>query len=222
MNRPLKAAAGFLLCVPVCLPSPAVGQASAVPSIKRVQVLRNAGQVEIEIEASDRVIPRANILTGPDRLVLDFVNALPGAQLRNQNVNRGEVKSVRVGLFSANPPVTRLVVDLSGPQSFQVFPSGRTVMVKVGGVRARKPARPAQPIFRSPSVRQYELASHATLSSVSVAAPGPAGPPLTVSFRTDCSRSARIGLASRKFFLPCTNVLALRSPSLREPSRNKW
>lgn len=178
MNRPLKAAAGFLLCVPVCLPSPAVGQASAVPSIKRVQVLRNAGQVEIEIEASDRVIPRANILTGPDRLVLDFVNALPGAQLRNQNVNRGEVKSVRVGLFSANPPVTRLVVDLSGPQSFQVFPSGRTVMVKVGGVSGAEasPPRPSS----GPMLVNTNYASHATLSSMQERAV--VKPPLTVSF----------------------------------------
>jgi len=30
------------------------------------------------------------------------------------------------------PPVTRVVLDLNGPQPFQVFPSGRTVIVKVG------------------------------------------------------------------------------------------
>ena len=90
-------------------------------------------QVEIEIETSDHVVPQINALTGPDRLVVDFVNAVPGPQPNNQPVNRGEVKGLRVGLFSSNPPVTRVVLDLNGPQRYQVFPSGRTVILKVGG-----------------------------------------------------------------------------------------
>ena len=130
MNRSLSAAAVLLVGAALCFPAPVAGQ--AVPSIRRVQVLRSRGQVEIEIEASDRIIPHTNVLTGPDRLVVDFVNAVPGAQLRGQAVNREEVKGLRVGLFSSNPPVTRVVLDLNGPQPYQVFPSGRTVIVKVG------------------------------------------------------------------------------------------
>src|SRR5260370_41248951 len=67
-------------------PAPVAGQ--AVPSIRRVHVLRTRGQVEIEIEASDRIVPHANVLTGPDRLIVDFVNARPAAQLRNQAGDR--------------------------------------------------------------------------------------------------------------------------------------
>src|SRR4029077_16963342 len=138
MIRSLRAAAGLLVWAAVCLPSPVAGQ--AVPSIRRGQVLGKRNQIEIEIEASDRVVPHTNVLTGPDRLVVDFVNAVPGAQLRNQAVNRGAVKSLRVGLFSADPPVTRIVLDLSGPQAYQVFPSGRTVIVKVGGTAGAEAA----------------------------------------------------------------------------------
>jgi hypothetical protein len=136
MDRSLTAAAVLLLCAAVCSPALIVGQTRTLPSIRRVQVLGSKNQVEIEIEASDRVVPQTNVLTNPDRLVVDFVNALPGAQLRNQAVNRGEVKSLRVGLFSSDPPVTRVVLDLNGPQHYQVFPSGRTVIVKVGGAGA--------------------------------------------------------------------------------------
>lgn len=131
MDRSFRAAAGILLLSAASLPS--VAQSQPVPSIRRVQVLRSAGQMEIEIEASDPVVPRVNVLTNPDRLIVDYINAVPGAQLRNQTVNRGEVKGLRVGLFSARPPVTRVVVDLKGPQAYQVFPSGRNVIVKVGG-----------------------------------------------------------------------------------------
>src|SRR5580693_9793722 len=133
MYPSLRAGAVLLLWAAVCSPAPLSSQAAAVPSIRRVRVLDSRNQVEIEIETSDRVVPQINVLTGPDRLVVDFVNAVPGAQLHNQAVNRGEVKSLRVGLFSSNPPVTRVVLDLNGPQPYQVFPSGRSVIVKVGG-----------------------------------------------------------------------------------------
>lgn len=87
--------------------------------------------MEIEVEGSDRLLPQTQVLTGPDRLVVDFPNALPGNAVRSQVVNRGEVKSVRVGLFQSTPPVTRVVLDLKTAQSFQVFPYGRTVIIKV-------------------------------------------------------------------------------------------
>jgi AMIN domain len=139
MDRSLRAATALVLwaaALPALPQTQSVqtqnAQTQNLPSIRRVQVLRSAGHVEIEIEGSDRIVPRANILTGPDRLIVDFVNAVPGAQLRSQAVNRAEVKSFRVGLFSSNPPVTRVVLDLNGPQPYQVFPSGRTVIVKVG------------------------------------------------------------------------------------------
>ncbi|MGB5155715.1 MAG: AMIN domain-containing protein, partial [Candidatus Sulfotelmatobacter sp.] len=141
MSPSLRAAAVLLLGAAVCLPAPLSSQVAAVPSIRRARVLDSRNQVEIEIETSDRVVPQINALTGPDRLVVDFVNAVPGPQLRNQPVNRGEVKSLRVGLFSADPPVTRVVLDLNGPQRYQVFPTARSVILKVGGSAGAEAAR---------------------------------------------------------------------------------
>jgi AMIN domain len=111
---------------------PAGNHPKTVPSIQHVRLLRSGSQVEIEIESSAPVIPQTNELGGPDRLLLDFVNASAGSQLRGLSVNRPEVKGVRVSLFSADPPVTRIVLDLNGPQPYQVFPSGRTTIVKIG------------------------------------------------------------------------------------------
>jgi hypothetical protein len=177
MNRFFRAAAALLVWTAVCFPAPAACQAQAVPSIRRVQVLRGRGQVEIEIEASERIIPHTNVLTAPDRLVVDFVNARPGAQLRNQTVSRGEVKSLRVGLFSSNPPVTRVVVDLNGPQPYQVFPSGRTVIVKIGGGADAETARTSSgPVLVNSN---YPT----TGAHLSVPIEPPARPALEVSFR---------------------------------------
>src|SRR6202011_5973518 len=108
------------------------------------------GAVEIEIEASERLVPQTQVLTGPDRLVLDFPNAVPGAGLRNQSVNRGEVKDLRIGLLQSHPPITRLVLDLKTPQSYQIFPYGRTVIIKIsGGVQpAAEPVDDFPPLTR--------------------------------------------------------------------------
>lgn len=104
--------------------------------VNRVEVLPNTMLVEIEIQTSDRAVPQTQVLTSPDRLVVDFANAVPGAQLRNQAVKRVQVKGLRAGLFAAKPPVTRIVVDLNGPQPYQIFPNGRSVIVKVGTASA--------------------------------------------------------------------------------------
>src|SRR5258707_4619100 len=111
----------------ICLSASSLAQVS----VRSVKVLGSKDIVEIEVEASDRIVPESQVLTGPDRLVVDFPNAVPGNQVRSQSINRGGVKDVRVGLFTANPPVTRIVFDLSAAQSYQIFPAGRTVIVKL-------------------------------------------------------------------------------------------
>ena len=138
----------------------AAPQAAGKPTvtIHHIAVLGSSSDVEVEITASQPVAPQTQVLTGPDRLVIDFPNAVPGSDLHNVPVNRGEVKSVRAGLFTTNPPVTRVVLDLKTPQPYQLFPSGKTVIVKLsaGGKQAaalpsqaavvsHAPAPPAQP-----------------------------------------------------------------------------
>jgi hypothetical protein len=118
--------ASQLLMVACCTPA-LVGQIS----VRRVQVLDSKDAVEIEVESSDRIVPQTRVLTSPNRLVVDFPNATPGSQLRSQSVERDQVKDLRIGLFESKPPVTRIVLDLKAAQSYQVFPSGRTVIIKV-------------------------------------------------------------------------------------------
>lgn len=175
MYRPLGIVAVCLLPVTMCFPPLASAQSENLPSIRRVQVLRNRGEVEIEIEASDRVVPQTHEISNPDRLVVDFVNVTPGAQLRGQAVNRAAVKNLRVGLFSSDPPVTRVVLDLNGPQPYQVFPSGRTVIVKVGGADVQDAALHEA---ASPALRTAAYPAQAALAAAAV----PEKPPLEVTF----------------------------------------
>lgn len=122
-----------------CLALPSLAQVS----VRSVKVLGNRDTVEIEVEASGSIIPQTRVLTGPDRLVVDFPNSLPSHEIRNQSVDRGDVKDVRVGLFQSTPPVTRVVLDLKTARSYQIFPYGRTVMIKVMGEATNASVSPA-------------------------------------------------------------------------------
>jgi hypothetical protein len=149
MYPSLKAAVALVFFTGFSFLTPMPAKAQSVPSIRRVQVLRSASQVEIEIEASERIVPQTNLLSNPDRLVVDFVNARPSAELRGITLNREEVKNLRVGLFSSDPPVTRIVMDLNGPQPYQIFPAGKTIMVKIGraGVRTAALNSTSRPVL---------------------------------------------------------------------------
>jgi hypothetical protein len=77
--------------------------------------------MEVEIQTSGApVAPDTQTITGPDRIVVDFPGALPAAELRALKVNLGALKGVRSGLFFSNPPITRIVLDLVEPQSYQI------------------------------------------------------------------------------------------------------
>ena len=149
-------------------------------SVRHVQVLGGKNAVEIEIEASDRVTPQTQVLTNPDRLVIDFPNAVPGSELRSQSVYRGQVKDLRVGLFQSKPPVTRIVLDLNSPQSYQIFP-GQTVMIKVMSApdSIQTVADYPEPTGRSGLI----TANYVTSAERVHAAPPPAPKPLEVTFR---------------------------------------
>ena len=132
-------------------------------AVRQVTLLPATRDVEIEIQSTHRISPETQVVTEPDRLVIDFPGAVPSAQLRTLAVNRGGVKSVRSGLFRSNPPVTRVVLDLDGPLPYQVFPSGSSVIVKLGkaqgaanSVAAAVPA-PEEPPLPPPPVIEVHL-----------------------------------------------------------------
>src|SRR6267143_1890502 len=115
--------------------------------IRHVAVLKSRGTTEIEIETSKRVVPMTQVVTDPDRLIIDFADAVPGPELRSLPVNQGELKGVRAGLFSTNPSITRIVLELKSPQDFRLLPSSKSVIVKLGGSvsTAAEPANAPEP-----------------------------------------------------------------------------
>src|SRR5271154_3309093 len=136
---------GALLTIAAWLSAPVLAQtpaAKSMPNGARVQhvVVHGSGPaMEVEIQTSGGpVSPDTQAITGPDRIVVDFPGALPAAQLRALKVNQRGLKGVRSGLFFSNPPITRIVLDLAGPQSYQISSVGNNTVIKLaGGVEER-------------------------------------------------------------------------------------
>ncbi len=161
----------LLLVICTSLVAPLSAQSPA--RVQHVAVLGSGQAIEVEIQASGAVVPQSQTITGPDRIVVDFPGALPAAELRTLNVNRGALKTIRAGLFSSNPPVTRVVLDLTEPRSYQIFSVRNVVMLKVG------PAKTAG--------NKVADASLALVSSGTNSAPPPK-PPMEVTFQNGLLR----------------------------------
>jgi hypothetical protein len=161
---------GSLLFMGALLMAPLAAQDAV--RVEHISVLGSGQAIEVEIQTSGPVKPQSQMIGGPDRIVIDFPGALPAPELRALNVNRGSLKGIRAGLFASNPPVTRVVLDLTSPQQYQIFSVRNAVMLKVG-------AAPT-PVIRAP---ETELVSTAEAPPAE-----PPKPPLEVTFHNGLLR----------------------------------
>ena len=210
-----------LLSVPVSAqtPAPTSAKTSAKNSsaksgresarIEHVVVRGSGAAMEVEIQTSGApVAPETQAITEPDRIVVDFPGALPAADLRALQVNRGALKGIRSGLFFDNPPITRVVLDLAEPLSYRISTTQNAIVVKLGPVKlgpklgpvtapgAQPPAVPHAPAAK---LQNAAIAAETNLAAARVSpavsnttAPPPAAPPptppVTVTFENGMLR----------------------------------
>jgi hypothetical protein len=122
-----------LVAIASLVPSSALaGGLSRPPSVNKVSIVAE-NPFQLRIETTGQIAPQAQMIEGPDRLIIDLPNTQPGVGLRRLNVNRGAVRAVRTSLYSRQPSVTRVVVDLSLPQWYRIVPDSSGVLVTIGG-----------------------------------------------------------------------------------------
>lgn len=136
-------------------------------AVQSISVVGRGDTPEIEIRTSGKITPETQIVTGPDRVVLDFPNSIPARTLRALQVNRGVLRGVRFGQYQARPPVTRVVLDLTAAHAFQIFPSGNSIVVKLAEPQVSSPVAPVT----------------TGVSAASAAAPGATPPPVHVEVK---------------------------------------
>jgi len=95
-------------------------------NLQRVQVTGTAEGLQVELTASEAVVPKVSTLADPPRLVLDLPNTSLATSQRRIVVDRDGIKAVRLGDTAR---ATRVVVDLAETREYQVSADGNRLLV---------------------------------------------------------------------------------------------
>lgn len=128
-------------------PAIAALAAGDAASVVDLEVFQDKGFVRVEITVSQPVRPVVTAASSPERLVVVLPGTTAQARQKRIRVGLGGVKDVRMGLHSANPPETHVVIDLESMQahSHALQVEGRKIIlaVRAGKDSSARTAAPA-------------------------------------------------------------------------------
>jgi type IV pilus assembly protein PilQ len=126
---------------PAPAPAPRLVAGPRAQRILGVTQDNDAGQLAFTIKADGSLRYQDFFLGNPDRLVVDFVDVVSRAGMRNMEVNEGPVRKVRLAQFSAaSPKIARLVLDLSARSPYRIVEGTDGVKIVFGEGQAPHPA----------------------------------------------------------------------------------
>ncbi len=96
--------------------------ANANNKLERVNVVRQADDIQIEINSRDQVSARVSKLHSPERLVVELPATVMATSQSKIPVGSAGVKGVRIGMNGKNPPTTSVVIDLDKAVGYELTP----------------------------------------------------------------------------------------------------
>jgi type IV pilus assembly protein PilQ len=91
--------------------------------LQRVNVVRGADEIRVEISARGTVSPKVSTADSPARLVVELPGTVMATGQSHITVGSAGVKGVRIGMDGRTPPTTRVVVDLERACRYDLNPS---------------------------------------------------------------------------------------------------
>lgn len=101
-------------------------------TVKGVRFAREGAEIRLEITLDAPVKPIVETAENPARILLDFPQTTCTQSERNISVNANGVRRVRTSLHSADPLITRIVLDLDQTHPYVVTTEGNRVILRVG------------------------------------------------------------------------------------------
>ena len=129
--------------------TPASQPASQRNELQRVNVVRGADEIRVEISTRGAVTPKLSTADSPARLVVALPGTVMATGQSHITVGGGGVKGVRIGMNGQTPPTTRIVVDLEHSCRYELNPAadGKLVLTlhtQSSAVSASLPKTPAE------------------------------------------------------------------------------
>jgi type IV pilus assembly protein PilQ len=113
----------LLLGLSAAAEMPASQPASQSNELQRVNVVRGADEIRVEMSARGVLAPKLSTESSPARLVVDLPGTVMATEQTHITVGSAGVKGVRIGMNSRTPPTTRVVVDLEHACRYELTPS---------------------------------------------------------------------------------------------------
>jgi len=117
-----------------------VAAAAQTPSqLDRVNVIRDADNVRVEMTASGALTPKLSKLDSPARVVIDLPETVMATGQNHIAVGTAGIKGVRIGMDGQAHPTTRIVVDLEKALAYELTPgpAGKLVLTLHGNAAAQ-------------------------------------------------------------------------------------
>src|SRR5229473_150170 len=102
--------------------TPASQPVSQRSELDRVTVVRDSGDIRVEISSRGVVTPKVSTLDSPARVVVDLPETVMASGQSQIAVGAAGVKGVRIGMDGRTPPTTRVVVDLDKACAYELTP----------------------------------------------------------------------------------------------------
>lgn len=137
-----------------------------VVEITSVRVIAGSGEAVIAIDCSGPVTPRLETVEEPLRLVIDLPNSSLNALKKRVAFRNAQIKALRMNQYQANPPVSRIVVDLATQIRYSWDALGNRINIRVQpdeSASAKPPTIPAPTPAAEPVAVPYAGSSTGTL-----------------------------------------------------------
>src|SRR4051794_27244201 len=147
--------------------------AQSSSQLDRVNVVRDADTIRVEMSSKGVLAPKVSTLDAPARVVVDLPGTAMAIQQKHIAVDAAGVKAVRIGTGGQSRPATRVVVDLEKACSYDLTPGteGKLVLTlhakdaaaKASEVAGSKPTSPfASPVVETQSAKADSASAKAT------------------------------------------------------------
>jgi hypothetical protein len=120
---------------------PAAGAAQSTPKllassespavIHSIQASAQSDGPVVEIISNRPLVPAISKLENPLRLVIDLPNARLTSHEKRLDLRGSEINGARISQYEQNPPVARIVVDLSRPVAYTWDAAGNRLMIRL-------------------------------------------------------------------------------------------
>ena len=146
--------------------------------LDRVNVVRDADTIRVEMSSKGTVTPKLSTLDAPARVVVDLPETVMATGQKHIAVDADGVKGVRIGMNGQAHPTTRIVVDLEKACAYELTPgpAGKLVLTLHANSAAEASNGGATPTLASnqpisPFASRVMDAPAATKAAVPVAKP---------------------------------------------------